>query len=423
MSMFSKTTFTALIVLTAAVTGSAADFFFKDGDKVVMIGDSITEQYLHSSYVEAWTLTRFPAWDIQFINVGIGGDTAPGGKNRFKRDVAAFSPTALTVNFGMNDAGGPQKVFNERGFKRYMEGLQGIADQAKASNLRVAWFTPQPVETQTEGPSILPDNVNLEKFSNGVKEHAATNGNALFVDQFHPFAEVVEKARVTNPKVHIGGGDAVHPGPPGQTLMAAILLKGMSFPTLVASVEIDAASGKVVQKQNCTVEGFKSVAGGKIEFQQKDNALPYFPEGDAKRILQWSPILDAMNDYRLKVTGLKDGKHEVRIGGVKVAEYSAAELATGVNLASAVLAAGPIAEQIKAVSAAITAKNRFFHDRIFRGVMLAGGVPDFLELTPEMLEEKRAAAFKKRMDAMPELFAAIKKSLTIQPHQVEIVPL
>ena len=55
--------------------------------------------------------------------------------------------------------------------------------------------------------------------------------------------------------------------------------------------------------------------------------------------------------------------------------------------------------------------------------MLAGGVPDFLELTPEMLEEKRAAAFKKRMDAMPELFAAIKKSLTIQPHQVEIVPL
>ena len=87
------------------------------------------------------------------------------------------------------------------------------------------------------------------------------------------------------------------------------------------------------------------------------------------------------------------------------------------------LAAGPIAEQIKAVSAAITAKNRFFHDRIFRGVMLAGGVPDFLELTPEMLEEKRAAAFKKRMDAMPELFAAIKKSLTIQPHQVEIVPL
>ena len=125
MSIFSKTTFTALIVVTAAITGSAADFFFKDGDKVVMIGDSITEQYLHSSYVEAWTLTRFPAWDIQFINVGIGGDTAPGGKNRFKRDVAAFSPTALTVNFGMNDAGGPNRVFNEPGFKRYMAGLQG----------------------------------------------------------------------------------------------------------------------------------------------------------------------------------------------------------------------------------------------------------------------------------------------------------
>ena len=27
-----------------------------------------------------------------------------------------------------------------------------------------------------------------------------------------------------------------------------------------------------------------------IEFQQKDNALPFFPDGDAKNILQWVPV-------------------------------------------------------------------------------------------------------------------------------------
>jgi len=37
--------------------------------------------------------------------VGIAGG-APGGNNRFKRDVLCHNPTAMTVNFGMNDAGG-----------------------------------------------------------------------------------------------------------------------------------------------------------------------------------------------------------------------------------------------------------------------------------------------------------------------------
>ena len=415
-------TFTAAAfsLLAAASSTSAADFFLKDGDRVVMIGDSITEQYLHSTYVETWALTRFPAWNVTFVNVGIGGDTSPGGNNRFKRDVLAYNPTAMTVNFGMNDAGGPGNVFNEGRFKSYMTGLQGMADQAKAANIRVAWLTTSPVEIQAEGPSIMGDNLNLVKFCEGVKQIAATNGDALFVDHFHPFAAVIDKARAADPKNKIGGGDPVHPGPPGQVVMAAGILKGMSFPTFVCAVEIDAAAKKVVQNQNCAIEGLNVNADGKIEFQQTDRALPFFPE-EAKSILQWSPVLDEMNDYRLKVTGLKDGRYEVRLGGVKIADYTAAELSAGVNIAAAALAAGPIAEQVKAVRAAIKAKNDFFHDRIFRGVVLAGAVPDFLELSQQEIDAKREAALKKRMEKMPELFAAIRKSLVIQSHPVEII--
>jgi hypothetical protein len=39
-----KSALTASIVLASAATLNAADFFFKDGDKVAMMGDSITEQ-------------------------------------------------------------------------------------------------------------------------------------------------------------------------------------------------------------------------------------------------------------------------------------------------------------------------------------------------------------------------------------------
>src|SRR5437867_11591573 len=83
-----------------AASASAAEFFFKDGDVVVMIGDSITEQHLYSNYVEMWTVSRFPGWKLTFRNVGIGGDRSTGGNERFQRDVIIFKPTVMTVDFG-----------------------------------------------------------------------------------------------------------------------------------------------------------------------------------------------------------------------------------------------------------------------------------------------------------------------------------
>jgi lysophospholipase L1-like esterase len=415
-------TITVMSLFLAALPCFAAEFFLKNGDRVVMMGDSITEQHLYSTYVEAWALTRFPTWNLKFFNVGIGGDNATGGGERFKRDVVSCGATAMTVNFGMNDCGGPGSTFDENRYKEFMTSMQKIADHVKAASIRVAWCTTTPAEVMDEGPSVLPYILNLEKFSGAVKEIAAANGNALFIDQFHPFVTVIDKARAANPKNRIGGGDVVHPGPPGQTLMAAEILKGMSFPTLVAAVELNAASRKVVRNKNCMIEGLKAAADGGIEFQQKDNALPFFPDGDAKNILLWTPVLEQMNGYYLKVTGLKAGQYEVRLGGVRVAEYSATELGAGVNLAAAVLAAGPLADQVKAVAAAISAKNSYFHDRIFAGVLRAGGVPEFMEITPEQVEAKRTAVFNERMKKMPELFSAIQNALVIETHQVEIAP-
>jgi hypothetical protein len=72
--------------------------------------------------------------------------------------------------------------------------------------------------------------------------------------------------------------------------------------------------------------------------------------------------------------------------------------------------------------APIKAKNSYFLDKIFRGVTLGGGVPEFMGITPEEVEAKREAVFKERMKKMPELFEGIKKELIMQFHQVEIVP-
>ena len=413
-----KSALLSIALLSASLTAHA-DFFFKDGDKVAIMGDSITEQYLYSSYIEAWTLTRFPAWNITFLNVGIGGDRAPGGNNRFARDVLPLSPTAMTVDFGMNDGG--YKAFTDAGFMTYTGGLQGIANQAKAANIRVAWCTPSPVEKNEKGPALQGYNETLERYSEGVRQIAATNGNALFIDQLHPFITLIDKARSSGPDNRIGG-DPVHPSPPGHAIMAWSILKGMGFPTAVASVEIDAAAAKLSKALNCKIDSLSVSATGTVTFVQRDNALPFFPK-EANGILTLAPILDDLNDYRLKVTGLKAGRYEIRLGGKKVAEYSDSALHDGVNLASAALSAGPIAEQVDAVMAAVRAKNAYFHDRIFRGIILAEvRIPDFLNIKIDDLEIKREAALKERMAKLPELFDAIRASLVMHPHQVEIVP-
>jgi lysophospholipase L1-like esterase len=391
-----------LLVLGLGAPAGAGEFFFKDGDTVVVMGDSITEQHLYSNYLEAWTLTRLPTWKITFHNVGIGGDTSGGGNGRFARDVLEYKPTALTVDFGMNDGG--YGAFDQGKFDAYMAGLAGIAKQARQARLRVAWITPSPVEKDEDGPAIEGYNRTLEKFSEGVKTAAVKTGG-LFVDQLHPCLAVQDKARAAKPSNRVGGGDSVHFGPPGQAVMASAILKGMGFPTLVAAVEID-ASGKVGKSENCKITSAAAADGG-VKFTQLDKAMPFFP-AESTAILAWSPILEEMNQYTLKVTGLAGGNYDVALGGKTVMQYTNVQLAAGVNLAEAALKAGPVADQVQAIWNAIKQKNQFNHDQIYRGLILSNSTDK------SKIESLRADVAKKD--------AEIQKLRVIAPHTVEIIP-
>ncbi len=53
-----------------------AGFFLHDRDRVVFLGDSLTEQKLYTTYIEAYTVTRFPKQTFHFWNSGWGGDTS-----------------------------------------------------------------------------------------------------------------------------------------------------------------------------------------------------------------------------------------------------------------------------------------------------------------------------------------------------------
>ena len=240
-------------VLVTAACAKDAGFFFHDGDRVVFLGDSITEQKLYTTYVEAYVLTRFPQEKFTFRNVGWGGDTAwlrqrahPDEGKLFAakedeqqkmveksvgaglaRDVMPLKPTAVTVDFGMNDHA--YQKFRPDIFRAYSCSQAEIVKVLTQHGARVALLTPQPIEERGPNPDKDVRNQSLRKFSDGLKVVCAKE-NALFVDQFDPYMAIMMKQRSANPLAFIGGGDAVHPGPAGHTLMAWAILKGLHAP-------------------------------------------------------------------------------------------------------------------------------------------------------------------------------------------------
>src|SRR5664279_1528264 len=252
-SAFQRLLFTLLTSALLTTSAIAGDFFIKDGDRVVFLGDSITEQRLYTTYIEAYTLTRHPDWKLWFRNVGWGGDTSwlrqrahPDEKQLFaadadsqqkmvedsvgrglKRDVLPLKPTVVTIKFGMNDFG--YQKFREDIFGAYVRSQSELAKVLEAHAARVAFLTPQPIEEKRPDPDKDVKNQSLRQFSDGLKEVAAKEG-ATFVDQFDPYMAIMLHERATDPAAFIGGGDAVHPGPAGHTIMALSLIH-ISEPT------------------------------------------------------------------------------------------------------------------------------------------------------------------------------------------------
>lgn len=422
--------------LVFAGTSFAADFAIRDGDRVVFLGDSITEQRLYTTYIEAYTVTRHPDWKLTFRNVGWGGDTSwlrqrarpdeaklfaadevsqqkmvEGSVGRgLARDVLPLHPTFITIKFGMNDHS--YQAFRPDIFGAYVRSQAQLNKVLKESGARVAFLTPQPIEDKRPDPDKDIRNQSLRKFSDGLKKVAA-EGGAAFVDQFDPYLALMLAARTSNPQAVIGGGDAVHPGPPGQTLMAWAVLKGLGATPMVSRVSIDAGKG-TSETENCQVQEL-ATEGGRIRFSRLDSALPLPIDERAESALKLAPVLDDLSQYTLQISGLAPGKYEVSVDGEVVASSDAEGLAKGLNLSNS---AGAITKQAREVLSLIFQKNNVFFKR-WREVQLYS-FPAWAQA--EELEAKRAQELSRLDKDVAALESKIDEARKPKRHRFEIRP-
>lgn len=389
-----------LLVSTAFAQGP---YYLKEGDRVVFYGDSITDQRLYTTFVESYTVTRFPQMKVSFVHSGWGGDRVSGGGGgpidvRLKRDVYPYQPTVMTIMLGMND--GRYRAFDDGIFQTFADGYKQIVSNVKAAvpGIRITAIRPSPYDDVTRAP-LFPGGYNavLVKYGDFISQLAKEQSLDV-ADLNASVVAALEKAKSLDAQ---GAEnlikDRVHPGAGGHLLMAAALLKAWRAPVLVSSVEFDAAAKKLVHAENARVS---DVDG--LKWVQTDGALPMpldMNDAAVRLALRSSDFVDTLDRQMLKVTGLPGGaRYAVRIDGEEVGAFTREELAAGVNLATLPT---PMAKQALEVHA-LTLKHNNIHFARWRQVQVplekdaldkvrpAMGALD--DLDQEIVGRQRAAA-------------------------------
>ena len=342
-----------LLVLLLALSlqaGEPAAFPLKDGDVWVMAGDSITAQHLHSNYFEAFCYARYPKLKFAFRNSGVGGHTIPSTLARFDYDVAGWKPTVVSVELGMNDAGGTQT-------DKFVANMGTMVARIKGIGAQPVILSASPVNDGLGTGKFAARNARLDEYSTALKTFSEKE-KIPYADQFHALVDVWAMNKQSPKGVNLTG-DAVHPGAPGQLMMAAALLKALGAEGFVSEATID-ATGAVTSSKGCAIANAKA-DGRVLSFDRLDDSLPFPIAENARAVLPIAPDVLELSKYTLKVTGLKDADYKLTINGAECGTLSAKALADGVNLTN--LPSGlkaktpnPIAAQGSAVLAAVSAK-------------------------------------------------------------------
>ena len=368
-----------LLPILAALLGStfAAQpaFTLKDNDTWVLAGDSITAQRLHSNYIEAFFRTRFPQLHLHFRNSGISGNTASSILGRFDYDVAAWKPTIVSIELGMNDVGGS--------ITNYIDGIKKLSDNIRALNAQPLLISSSPVNDGSMMDAWTSIRCRtIHPFTEALKE-LGQKENIRVVDQYHPLIDrwgsnkiiddansLATRIRLLKPENNIPdlkclqtfasswgskpvgvalGGDAVHPGPVGQYMMAAIILAALDVDREVSSATVK-PNGTVVNAKHCKITD-SSAKDGKLTFTRLDERSPWPQLAEAVSATAMVPEIADLSQYILTVPDLPTGQYSVSMDGKIVATLSHKELANGWNMGT--LHSGPLGERADRINGLI----------------------------------------------------------------------
>jgi lysophospholipase L1-like esterase len=206
--------------------------FFTGGQKVLFIGDSITDCDRRAAaapygngyvaLVRSLLVARYPGLGLQIVNRGIGGNTVRDLAARWERDVLLERPDWLSVKIGINDV---WRAFGDQPFEavplpEYEATLRDLLSRAQdATGARLVLMEPYVIEPDRSDPM----RARMDRYGEVVRRLAGEYG-AVLVRTQAAFDEALERTKPGE-----WAEDRVHPGQPGHALIALAFLRAVGW--------------------------------------------------------------------------------------------------------------------------------------------------------------------------------------------------
>jgi lysophospholipase L1-like esterase len=340
---------------TAACRAAEPQFTLRDGDRVVLLGDTLVERSQRYGYLETELLARYPRLKLQFRNLGWSADTVRGlsrgyfdappvATKRQSEQVTTEKPSVMIVGYGMAESfDGPA------GLPSFQTGLNELLNRLSPLTERMVLLSP--ISHENLGKP-LPDpsahNKKLAAYTQAIRR-VAKERKLNFVDLFGAIRErsrSLPKVELTENGIHLSGL--------GYWYAAMEIQQQLKLPSQPIQVSLT-ADGTVVadQLKNTAVTVVKSQPG-LLEFQQTDQRLPTPPSplfGGTTGLIHPQASM-----IRLQVTDLADGRYTLFHKDRPLHTAEAREWAAGVKLSRDT----PQHRQVEKLQQLVQRKNRLF---------------------------------------------------------------
>lgn len=252
-----------VLVLGFLALRLCADVPLLANQRVLVLGDSITQDGRYVSFLEYYLQRLVPDAHCDLISIGLSSETASGLTEpdakfprpcvleRLDRALAAVKPKVVLACYGMNDGiYAPPSPDRLAAFER---GVRQVIAKVRAAGAQIVLiappvFDPVPLADRTV-PATAPrfgyGNIFYERYDDVLGEFARIEGalqgpDVTALDLHTPMAAALAERRATEPSFTFSR-DGVHPGDPGHLLMARIIGRGLGLPIPAATLDAELA--------------------------------------------------------------------------------------------------------------------------------------------------------------------------------------
>lgn len=338
----------AVFLLAAAARASGDEqpkVDFRDGDRVVFIGNDFFDRDRDRGYIETQLTTRFPEKNLTFRNLGYSGDTVRAdarnlcsgwavfgpedqGFDRLRNLVEHIKPTLIFIAYGMNES-----FDGEQGIQPFVQGLNRMLDMVVSSSGPGARLVlVSPIRHEDLGrplPDPAAHNKNIKLYVDAI-HNVASGRKAAFVDLFEALGD-----GASDPLHHPFTSDGIHLTPYGYWRAAMVLEKLVGYPP--RTWNNPPVSPGVAWSPNGTSSALLPLAPP--------------PEGSPQSLLDGTAFLPGQAPI-VRSTGLAPGTYVLKSGDQTVASGTAEQWAKGIAVLH-----GPAVDQEEELRKTIVAKN------------------------------------------------------------------